>query len=139
LSNPNYLLDTDTCIYLRQKRPPEVLRRFERLTPGEAAISTITFGELMYGAHRRKDGGATIAIVEALATALPVLALPPEAGPRYGQLRSALTAAGSIIGSNDLWIAAHALAADLTLVTNNMREFRRIEGLMLENWVGGAD
>lgn len=136
--SPRYLLDTDICIYLRQKRPPEVFRRFQRLAPGEAVISTITYGELMYGAHRHRDTAVVIAIIEELATVLPVLALPPEAGPLYGELRSILTAAGNIIGNNDLWIAAHALAAGLTLVTNNEREFRRIDGLAVENWVGAS-
>jgi len=130
-----FLLDTNICIYIRQRRPPAVLARFRRLKPGEAVISVITYGELVYGAEKsRFREQATNQLME-LASLLPVMELPLQAGQCYGAIRAALEAKGEIIGNNDLWIAAHARAATLTLVTNNMSEFRRIQGLKIQNWV----
>lgn len=136
MTGPRYLLDTNICIYIRRRRPQEVLRRFQELRPGDAAISVITYGELMYGAHRHRERTRALAQIAELTALLPVLGLPAGAGDAYGELRADLEAAGRMIGNNDLWIAAHAIAADLTLVTNNEREFRRLEGLKLQNWVG---
>jgi tRNA(fMet)-specific endonuclease VapC len=130
-----FLLDTNICIYIRRQRPAEVLARFRRLRPGEAVISVITYGELIYGvAKSRFREQATGQLME-LASLLPVMELPLQAGQCYGTIRAALEAKGEIIGNNDLWIAAHARAAALTLVTNNEHEFRRIQGLKIQNWV----
>ncbi len=134
--HPRFLLDTNICIYIRRQRPPEVLARFQRLKPGEAVLSVITYGELIYGAAKsqfREQAMARLAELEGL---MPVMELPLEAGKFYGAIRAALEAKGESIGNNDLWIAAHAKAAGLTLVTNNEREFRRVEGLKTQNWVG---
>lgn len=132
--NPKFLLDTDICIYIRRRRPPELLQRFLRLKVGEAAISVITFGELIYGAEKSKQREAAIRQLEELASLLPVLPLPVDTGRYYGAIRAELEARGQVIGNNDLWIAAHAKAAKLTLVTNNEREFRRVSGLEIQNW-----
>jgi tRNA(fMet)-specific endonuclease VapC len=130
-----FLLDTNICIYIRRRRPPEVLARFRRLKPGEAVISVITFGELVYGAEKsRLREQATMQLME-LAGLMPVMELPSQAGQCYGAIRAALEAKGETIGNNDLWIAAHARAAALTLVTNNEHEFRRVQGLKIQNWV----
>jgi tRNA(fMet)-specific endonuclease VapC len=130
-----FLLDTNICIHIRQQRPPEVLARFRRLRAGEAVISVITYGELVYGVEKsRFREQATKQLVE-LAGLLPVMELPPHAGEFYGAIRASLEAKGEMIGNNDLWIAAHAKAAALTLVTNNEHEFRRIQGLKIQNWV----
>jgi tRNA(fMet)-specific endonuclease VapC len=130
-----FLLDTNICIHIRQRRPPEVLARFQRLRPGEAAISVITYGELAYGVEKsRFREQATKQLME-LAGLLPVMELPLRAGQFYGTIRAALEVKGEIIGNNDLWIAAHAKAAGLTLVTNNEHEFQRIQGLKIQNWV----
>ena len=135
LMDVRFLLDTNICIYIRQRRPPGVLARFQRLRPGEAAISVITYGELAYGVEKsRFREQATKQLME-LAGLLPVMGLPLQAGQFYGMIRAALEVKGEIIGNNDLWIAAHARAAGLTLVTNNEREFRRIQGLKIQNWV----
>jgi len=135
LMDVRFLLDTNICIYIRQRRPPGVLARFQRLRPGEAAISVITYGELAYGVEKsRFREQATKQLME-LAGLLPVMGLPLQAGQFYGTIRAALEVKGEIIGNNDLWIAAHARAAGLTLVTNNEREFRRIQGLKIQNWV----
>jgi tRNA(fMet)-specific endonuclease VapC len=133
--NARFLLDTNICIYIRRQRPPEVLARFRRLKPGEAVISVITYGELVYGvAKSRFREQATGQLME-LASLLPVMELPLQAGQCYGTIRAALEAKGEIIGNNDLWIAAHAKAAALTLVTNNEHGFQRIQGLKIQNWV----
>lgn len=131
-----FLLDTNICIHIRQRRPPEVLARFERLRPGEAVISVITYGELAYGVAKSRFREQAGKQLSELAGLLPALELPPQAGELYGAIRAGLEAKGEMIGNNDLWIAAHALAAGLTLVTNNEHEFRRIQGLKVQNWVG---
>jgi tRNA(fMet)-specific endonuclease VapC len=129
-----YLLDTNICIYIRRHRPPEVLERFGKLRDGEAVLSVITFGELLYGARKSARSAEALARLEELRQLLPVAALPEGASETYGSTRADLEAKGEQIGNNDLWIAAHAQAANLTLVTNNEKEFRRVRGLKIENW-----
>lgn len=129
-----YLLDTNICIYIRQEKPQEVLQRFRKLRPGEAALSVITYGELIYGAARSAHRTAAFDRLRELLQWLPALALPESAAEAYGTIRATLPAKGETIGNNDLWIAAHALAAKFTLVTDNEREFRRVPGLKLQNW-----
>jgi tRNA(fMet)-specific endonuclease VapC len=129
-----FLLDTNICIYIRRERPPAVLARFQRLKPGEAVLSVITYGELFYGVEKspsREQAGRRLA---ELAGLIPAMPLPAQAGEVYGTMRAALEAKGEMIGNNDLWIAAHAKAAGLTLVTNNEREFKRVPGLSIQNW-----
>lgn len=132
---PRFLLDTNICIYIRQEQPAEVLRRFRKLRPGEAALSVITFGELLDGANKSVQRAAALERLRELVHLLPALPLPETAAEAYGTIRADLEAKGKMIGNNDLWIAAHALASDLTLVSNNLREFRRVRGLKLQNWV----
>jgi tRNA(fMet)-specific endonuclease VapC len=131
---PRYLLDTNICIYIRQKRPEEVLRRFRKLRQGEAALSVITYGELLYGAAKSSQRAAALERLRELVHFLPALAMPETAGETYGTIRAELESKGEMIGNNDLWIAAHALASGLILVTNNEREFRRVRGLKVQNW-----
>jgi tRNA(fMet)-specific endonuclease VapC len=130
----HFLLDTNICIYIRQKRPEGVLRRFAKLDPGEAVISVITFGELLYGAAKSAQGAAALERLRELVNLLPAMALPETAAEAYGTVRADLEVRGEKIGNNDLWIAAHAIAAGLTLVTNNEPEFRRVRGLKVQNW-----
>ncbi len=129
-----YLLDTNICIYIRQNRPEEVLRRFQKLRPGEAALSVITYGELLYGARKSERRLAALERLHELVELLPALALPETAADAYGTIRAELELKGQRIGNNDLWVAAHALAAGLILVTNNEKEFRRVRGLKIQNW-----
>lgn len=131
---PRYLLDTNTCIYIRQERPEPVLRRFRNLRRGEAALSVISYGELFYGAVKSSQSEAALQRLRELLHWLPALPLPEAAAEIYGTIRFELAAKGQMIGNNDLWIAAHAVAARLTLVTNNEREFRRVRGLRIQNW-----
>jgi tRNA(fMet)-specific endonuclease VapC len=131
-----YMLDTNICIYLRQNRPPEVTARFRQMQHGDAVISAITYGELHYGAQRSQQRAHALESLVRLVSLLPVVSLPEEAATTYGEIRAALQARGESIGGNDLWIAAHAKSAGLTLVTNNEREFKRVPGLKLQNWTG---
>ncbi len=132
--DPRYLLDTNICIYIRQNKPPEVLKRFQKLRPGEAVLSVITFGELLYGAARSTRRAEALARLEELRRLLPVLPLNEAVADSYGTIRADLESRGERIGNNDLWIAAHALAANLVLVTNNEKEFSRVKGLHAQNW-----
>jgi tRNA(fMet)-specific endonuclease VapC len=128
-----YLLDSDICIFVMKRRSPSLLRRLDQRAVS-SAISVVAYGELAFGVAvsvRRDEAAAHLA---ALLETLQVLPLPLEAARCYGEVRTELQRAGRPIGSNDLWIAAHALADNLTLVTNNEREFRRVPGLRVENW-----
>ena len=111
-----------------------VLAQFRQLQPGEGALSVVTYGELVYGAEKRQSREQALKQLAELACLLPVMVLPTRAGEFYGSIRAGLAVEGALIGNNDLWIAAHAMAAGLVLVANNEREFRRIEGLKIENW-----
>jgi tRNA(fMet)-specific endonuclease VapC len=130
-----FLLDTSICIYIQRQRPGNVLARFKKLEPGDAAISVITWGELLYGAEKSKQRKKALELLAEFKTFVPVLPIPETAGNTYGIIRASLESQGQPIGNNDLWIAAHAKAAGLTIVTNNEREFRRIAGLKVQNWV----
>jgi len=130
-----YLLDSNTCIYALSGRHPELVRTLDRKLPGQVVVSVIAVGELMAGAAKSQNASAARRRIEALTNVVPIVQLPVEAAEYYGDIRSALERAGTPIGANDLWIAAHARAEGLVLVTNNEREFKRIKGLKVENWV----
>ncbi|MBM3513018.1 MAG: type II toxin-antitoxin system VapC family toxin [Alphaproteobacteria bacterium] len=129
-----FLLDTNIIVYVRRQRPASVLARFERMKPGDAAISVITYGELLYGVEKSASRERARETLAELISLIPVMPLPLNAGQTYGAIRATLETKGEVIGNNDLWIAAHAKAADLTLVTNNEREFKRVAGLRVQNW-----
>lgn len=130
-----YLLDTHICIYIARHQPPEVRERFARHAADELAMSLVTYGEMRFGAEKSLARERVLAGLEQLTRLIQVLPLPVEAGEHYGEIRAALQRSGQPIGNNDLWIAAHARAADCVLVTNNEREFVRVAGLRVENWV----
>jgi tRNA(fMet)-specific endonuclease VapC len=129
-----YLLDTNICIYVIKRRPESLLERFNR-NASHLAMSSITLAELMHGAEKSSDPPRSLAVVENFCSRLEVLAYGPKAAQHYGQIRAALERRGTPIGVNDLHIAAHARSEGLTLVSNNLREFERVEGLLYENWV----
>jgi tRNA(fMet)-specific endonuclease VapC len=131
---PLFMLDTNICIYIQRHKPPSVLGRFETLQPGQAVISVITWGELLYGAAKSRQSKLAFRLLEEFSDLVPVLPMPPDSGKSYGQIRADLEKIGRPIGNNDLWIAAHALGSGLTLVTNNIKEFERIPHLKIENW-----
>ncbi|RLA22068.1 MAG: VapC toxin family PIN domain ribonuclease [Gammaproteobacteria bacterium] len=130
-----YMMDTDTCIYLKNRRPPAIAERFRSLQWGEVVMSVITFGELYNGAMKSQETTAALNNVNRLGERLPVQFLSVEVAKSYAIIRSSLEKKGAIIGGNDLWIAAHAMTLDLTVITNNTKEFNRVENLRIENWV----
>lgn len=129
-----YLLDTNIVIYVIKRRPLAVLELFNR-HHGRMAISSITLAELVHGAEKSSDVPRNIAVVEDFVSRLMVLPYDDKAAWQYGNIRAVLEKLGQPIGLNDLHISAHARSNGLTLVTNNMREFERVPGLLLENWV----
>ena len=132
-----YLLDTNTCIYVIKRSPPQVYKRLRGLRIGDVGISAITFCELQFGVtNSSKPDKNQLALTEFLAP-LEVLDFPSAAAVTFGEVRSRLKRAGTPIGSYDLLIAAHALEQGFTLVTNNLKEFKRVPGLKLENWMKG--
>jgi tRNA(fMet)-specific endonuclease VapC len=130
-----YLLDTNICIYISKKKPAQVQARLERLKPGDVGMSVITYAELMYGAWKSEKAASNLSKLAQLRFVIPVEPLDSEVARHYGRLRAELEKKSSPIGAYDLLIAAHALSLGLTLVTNNVREFSRVPGLRVENWV----
>lgn len=131
-----YMLDTNIIIYTIKKRPPEVKRQFDAYA-GHLCISAVTLGELVYGAEKSSNPVQNQQVIDGLVARLEVLPFDMAAASHHGQLRSELAKKGTPIGPYDEMIAAHARAAGLTLVTNNLREFNRVPGLRVENWVKG--
>ncbi|PWQ92745.1 VapC toxin family PIN domain ribonuclease [Leucothrix pacifica] len=129
------MLDTNICIYVLKKRTAELQRRFTQ-TP-DLCISSIVCAELWYGVENSEPSthAARKSQLELFLQNLTVLPWPEEAGRYYGHIRSTLRRNGTPIGSNDLLIAAHARYLDVLLVTNNTKEFERVDGLRLENWI----
>lgn len=133
-----YLLDTNICIFLRKKGHEAMQARTAALPAGTLAMSVITWGELVTGAEKSQQKERTLANLQRLRQIVPVLPLAEDVGDHYGAIRGALEMAGTKIGANDNWIAAHARALGLTLVTDNTREFTRVPGLTVENWTQGT-
>jgi tRNA(fMet)-specific endonuclease VapC len=129
-----YLLDTNICIYISKHNPPVVRERFARHTSDELAISVVTLGELRFGAEKSQSRERALSVISQLESSMQIAPLTETAGEHYGQIRAALQQRGELIGNNDLWLAAHARAEGWILVTNNEREFVRVDGLQVENW-----
>ncbi|WP_345793250.1 tRNA(fMet)-specific endonuclease VapC [Thauera sp. JM12B12] len=128
-----YLLDTNIVIYVIKRRPLSALALFNE-NAGHMAISSITLAELMHGAEKSNAPTRSLAAVEDFCSRLEVLPYGPKAAMHYGSIRAKLESRGQTIGVNDLHIAAHARSEGLTLVSNNLREFERVEALQLANW-----
>lgn len=130
-----YLLDTNICIYIIKKKPETVLKRFVRLKPESVAISSITIAELNYGiAKSSKQSENTIALEQFLQPLIQIEFSKNDAHS-YGKIRAELERKGKMIGAMDLLIASQALSRNLILVTNNEKEFNRINDLQVENWI----
>lgn len=130
-----YLLDTNICIYIAKGQPLAVRERFARHALHELAMSAITVGELHFGAEKSQSRERALATIAQLVQMIAPCPLPMAAAEHYGDIRATLQKQGLPIGNNDLWLAAHARAEGWTLVTNNTREFARVPGLQIENWV----
>lgn len=134
----NFLLDTNILIYLIKNRPPEIAQRVDALADDDTlGMSFVTWAELLKGAERSTRKPEVLRRLDALALQVPVhYPQGPAICQRYAEHFTRLKDAGTPIGANDLWIACHALADDATLVTHNVREFKRIGGLRVVDWVG---
>jgi len=133
-----YILDTNICIYIINKKPAKVLRRFERYPVYEFGISSITHAELQYGVEKSENKNTNQAALDEFL--LPLTILPFQGKrlvSRYGEIRTAQESKGQTIGPLDMLIAAHALSLDLTIISNNIKEFSRVPNLKCENWVYG--
>jgi tRNA(fMet)-specific endonuclease VapC len=130
-----YLLDTNICIYIINKRPLNIIEKFSSLSPDIIKLSSISIAELWYGVsksqHYEKNKQALIDFI----SAFNVLEFDEESAKIYGNIRASLEEKGKIIGAYDMQIAAQAINYNLILVTNNINEFQRIGGLKVENWV----
>lgn len=129
-----FMLDTDTCIYVINKRPQGVFDRFKQERVGNIGLSSITLSELRYGAEKSPNPGKNLAALEDFITPLEVLEYGEEEAEEYGRIRSYLEMRGEPIGSMDMLIAAHAKSLGVILVTNNGREFKKVPGLPIETW-----
>ncbi|MEK7271192.1 MAG: type II toxin-antitoxin system VapC family toxin [Planctomycetota bacterium] len=130
-----YLLDTNICIYLINRRPASIRERFERVAVGDIAISAVTASELRYGAEKSARREQNLQALGKFLLPLPVLPYDAAAVEHYGRIRARLERAGTPIGGMDLMIAAHALALGAVLVTHNVSEFRRVPDLSVEDWI----
>jgi tRNA(fMet)-specific endonuclease VapC len=131
---PQFMLDTDTCSYIMKRSNDALLRRLRNTPVSDVCLSGVTQSELLYGVEispRRQQDGAAL---EALLQYVEVMDFLSEAAKDYAEIRAHLRKRGSMIGANDLFIAAHARSLGLTLVTNNTREFARVPKLKIENW-----
>jgi len=130
-----FMLDTNTCIYIIKRKPLEVIDRFKRTEISQIGISSITLSELQYGVSKSSRPAQNQMALAQFVAPLEILPFEEEAAQYYGDLRVHLERQGTPIGSLDMLIAAHALSVSCTLVTNNEKEFGRIPNLKIENWV----
>jgi tRNA(fMet)-specific endonuclease VapC len=128
-----YMLDTNIAIYVIKRRPIDLLAVFNSHA-GQMCISSISMAELLHGVEKSSKPDHNLRQVEDFASRLEVLEYGSKAAAHYGEIRADLERKGSVIGINDLHIAGHARSEGLTLVSNNLREFERVEGLRLMNW-----
>ena len=129
-----YMLDTNICIYIIKEKPIKVLKKLRTFDLSDLVISAITHSELEYGvvksSHRKENREALIKFL----APLEIVPYDDKAAVDYGQIRTHLEKKGTVIGAMDMLIGAHARSIPVTLVTNNLREFKRIPGLRVENW-----
>ena len=130
-----YLLDTDTCIELIRRKPPGLIARLTKRQPGDVGLSSITTAELWFGVAKSGDPGKNRQALMGFLTPFEIVPFDESAAISYGDIRATLEKAGTIIGSMDLLIGAHAVSLGITLITANLREFRRIRGLRTANWL----
>lgn len=130
-----YILDTNICIYITKKKPLEVFDKFSTLLPGSIGMSIITHAELKFGALKSQNSTLACEKLEQLIEIIPVVELQEQTAHHYADIRNNLESIGKPIGNNDLWIASHVRAMNKILVSNNLKEFNRVKGLKLENWV----
>ena len=130
-----YLLDTNICIALIRQKPAVLIQRLTSLQPGDAGISSITLAELFLGVEKSARPEQNMSALEQFLLPLDLADFDLDAALAYGRIRMDLERTGQLIGSMDMLIAAHAVSVDAILVTNNVQEFRRVKGLLVEDWI----
>jgi len=130
-----YLLDTNICIALIRQKPAMLIQRLTFLQPGDAGISSITLAELFHGVEKSARPEQNMSALEQFLLPLDLADFDLDAALAYGRIRMDLERTGQLIGSMDMLIAAHAVSVDAILVTNNVQEFRRVKGLLVEDWI----
>lgn len=129
-----YMLDTNICIYIIKRRPENTIRRFMECDPGDICISAITYAELAHGVESSQAKEKNRIALTILLSEIHIVPFDDLAAQTYGVIKADLQKRGTPIGPLDTLIAAHAKTLNLTLATNNTKEFARVEGLSLENW-----
>ncbi len=130
-----FMLDTNICIYVIKKNPPEAAERVRALRPFDIGISSVTLAELEYGVAKSSRPEQNKEALTGFLAPLEIAPFDDLAAILYGEIRARLEKSGRSIGAMDLMIASHARSLDVTLVSNNLREFQRVPGLRVENWV----
>ncbi len=130
-----YMLDTNICIYSIKHKPEQVFQRLQEHNPAEICISSITYEELVYGVEKSQQIEKNRIALMWLLARIEIVDFDSSAAEVYGKIRADLEKKGTPIGPLDMMIAGHAKSLDYTVVTNNIKEFKRIKGLKLENWV----
>jgi tRNA(fMet)-specific endonuclease VapC len=130
-----FMLNTDTCSFMINKRSEAMQHKLEGVSPNDVRMSVVSWGELLLGCALRPQARSLRERVHAFSRVVEPLPMDPAVSEHYADIRSGLQIKGSSIGPNDLWIAAHARAAGMTLVTHNVREFKRVPKLKVEDWM----
>jgi tRNA(fMet)-specific endonuclease VapC len=129
------MLDTNICIYIIKNKPISVMQRFQEYNIGDILLSSITVSELYYGAYKSQYSEKNLLALEHFLQPFNIVEYDLKASIEYGQIRATLEKQGNIIGGLDMQIAAHARSLDMTLITNNNREFIKVDNLVIDNWV----
>ncbi|KAF0121500.1 MAG: PilT protein domain-containing protein [bacterium] len=130
-----YMLDTNTCIYIIKRKPVDIIDRFRKIQISQVSISSITLSELEYGVIKSSKPEQNQLALAQFVAPMEILSYGDEAAQYYAELRVYLEKQGTPIGSLDMLIAAHALSAGCILVTNNVKEFDRVPNLKIDNWI----
>ena len=130
-----YMLDTNICIYVIKHKPESVFRKLKKIKPEDVCISSITYAELAYGVEKSAQPERNRLALSMMLSSIEIVAFDDAAADEYGEIRAGLERKGTPIGLLDMLIAAHARSLGCTLVTNNTKEFCRVEGLEVVNWV----
>ena len=129
------MLDTNICIYIIKNKPSQVREKLHEFEISEVCISTITVSELIYGAYKSQFVEKNLKAIEGFLLPFEIMDYDYKASIEYGKIRACLEKKGKVIGNMDMQIAGHALSLNLELISNNTKEFKRINGLKLDNWV----
>ena len=129
-----YMLDTNICIYAIRHRPEKVFQRLQKHDPSEICISSVTYAELIHGVEKSSAVEKNRLALSLLLANIEILDFDVDAANCYGKIRATLEKNGTPIGPLDMMIAGHAQSLGHTVVTNNVREFSRVEGLSIDNW-----